>query len=208
MTALLAGAPAALPPVPADQELMRRLLEQQDVGQALPAPAWTEYLLHLVRTALERLLEPLLRHVPAAGLARALLYSSLAIAALALGALVVRALRRRGRGKPATDTGPAAAGVATRAARALDPADFWIRLDAHLRDGDVAAALETLWWWLAVSVAREPVDPSWTTRELLARAGRGDLGGFSVALDRLTYAAARPQAADVRAFAERLQAAL
>ena len=36
----------------------------------------------------------------------------------------------------------------------------------------------------------------------------GDLGAFSVALDRLTYAAARPQASDVRAFAERLQAAL
>lgn len=208
MTALFAAVPAALPPVPADQELMRRLLEQQGVAQALPPPAWTEYLMHLVRTALERLLEPLFRHLPAAGLARGLLFFSMAVAVIALGALVVRALARRRRRKPATATEPAAAGAAREAARSLGPADFWNRLDAHLAGGDVAAALEALWWWLAVSVAREPVDPSWTTRELLARAGRGDLGAFSVVLDRLTYAAARPQASDVRAFAERLQAAL
>jgi hypothetical protein len=30
--------------VPADQALMKRVLEEQAVAQALPAPSWTEYL--------------------------------------------------------------------------------------------------------------------------------------------------------------------
>jgi hypothetical protein len=206
MKALLT-APTALPPLPADQQLMRRVLEEQGVAQALPAPSWSEYLLHLARTAVDALLEPFFRNVPVAGLARGMLVLAVAIAGLALIALIVRALRLRRRGK--LEPAPAAAVVAVEAAaRALGPAAWRSRLDAHLGSGDVAAALDALWWWLATSVAREPVDPSWTTRELLARAGRGDLSGFSIGLDRLAYAASRPQAADVRAFAERLQAAL
>lgn len=207
MKALLAAAPTAIPPLPADQELMQRLLEEQGVAQALPAPSWSEYLLHLVRTALETLLEPFFRNVPVAGLAWGLLVFAAAVAGLVLIALVVHGLRRRGRRK--TEPVPAAAADAAKAAaRGLDPAAWRERLDAYLGSGDVASALDALWWWLATSVVHEPVDPSWTTRELLARAERADLGGFSVALDRLAYAASRPQAADVRAFADRLQAAL
>jgi hypothetical protein len=207
MTPLVWAAAPALAPQHADQELMRRVLAEQAVVQVPPAPSWSEYLLHVLRTVVEMLLAPLLRNLPMAGLARWMLVTVLAVAVVALLALVVRALRRRRRrpGAPAVEV---AAARERAAARALDPAAWRTRLDAHLGSGDVAAALDALWWWLAVSVAREPVDPSWTTRELLARAGRTDLGGFSAALDRLAYAAARPAAADVRAFAERLQAAL
>jgi hypothetical protein len=205
MRPLVWAAASALPPLPADQELMRRVLVEQAVVRVPPAPSWSEYLLHVLRTIVETLLAPLLRGLPMAGLARWILVAVLAVAIVALIALVVRALRRRRPAAPAVE----AAGEAVLAAtRALDPAAWRARLDAHLGSGDIAAALDALWWWLAVSVAREPVDPSWTTRELLTRAGRTDLGGFSVALDRLAYAAARPVTADVRAFAERLQAAL
>jgi len=194
-------------PTPADQELMRRVLEEQAVARALPPPSWTEYLLHVVRTVLETVLGPLLRHIPLAGAARVLLIAVLAVAVLALAALVVRALRRRAR-RASEAAPPAAAGAPPTPARAPDPVAWRTQLDAHLDRGDVAAALDALWWWLATTVVRGAVDPSWTTRELLARAGRTDLGALSGALDRLTYAAARPQPADVRAFAERLEAAL
>jgi hypothetical protein len=203
--ALLAA--AALQAVSADHRLMKRVLEEQAVAQALPAPSWTEYLLHLVRTAVEKLLAPFLGALPMAGVARWLLVGLAALATLVTIGLVVRALRRRREGTvlagdPATTAAPVAVD------RAADPAAWRRRLEEHLGRGDIAEALDALWWWLATSVAREPVDPSWTTRELLARAGRSDLRGFSIALDRLAYAAARPQTGDVRAFLDRLQAAL
>jgi hypothetical protein len=201
-----AAAPV-LAPQAADQQLMQRVLAEQAVVQVAPAPSWSEYLLHVLRTMLEAVLGPLLRNLPGAGLARWMLVALAAVAGVVLIALIVRALRGRRRRTPARAV-ETAAERERAVARALGPADWRARLDAHLGSGDVASALDALWWWLAVSVAREPVDPSWTTRELLARAGRTDLGGFSVALDRLAYAAARPAAADVRAFAERLQAAL
>jgi hypothetical protein len=194
-------------PTPADQELMRRVLEEQAVARTLPPPSWSEYLLHLVRTALETVLGPLLRHVPMAGAARVLLIAVLAVSVLALVALVVRVLRRRARRATQPDR-QAAAEAPPAPPRAPDPAAWRSELDAHLDRGDVAAALDALWWWLATTVMRGAVDPSWTTRELLARAGRTDLGALSGALDRLTYAATRPQPADVRAFALRLEAAL
>jgi hypothetical protein len=207
MTPLAAVARAALAPVPADQELMRRVLEEQAVARVLPTPSWSEYLLHVVRTALETVMGPLFRYLPMAGVARVLLIAVLAVAVLALVALLVRVVRRRAR-RAAQPDPEAAAGPPPAPPRAPDPAAWRMQLDAHLGRGDVAAALDALWWWLATTVARGAVDPSWTTRELLARAGRTDLGALSGALDRLTYAAARPQPADVRAFALRLEAAL
>jgi len=38
--------------------------------------------------------------------------------------------------------------------------------------------------------------------------GRRELGGLALALDRLLYGAARPQAADIRAFLSRAEEAL
>ena len=68
---------------------------------------------------------------------------------------------------------PASAAAGTRRSRLrrapLDPAD-WRAADGGAPGArpDRGAALDALWWWLATRSSREPVDPSWTTRELLA----------------------------------------
>ncbi|MET0553450.1 MAG: hypothetical protein ABW221_10470 [Vicinamibacteria bacterium] len=206
---LLTAAPAAYGPHAADQQLLARVMEEQAVARALPEPSWMEYLWHVLRTAIEAVLDPLMSRLgglPVGSIARALAIAFAGAVVLLAVALAVRLLRRRARadapaGVPAPAVLPADAG--TR------PAEDWhAALEARLAGGDVAGALEALWWWLAASVAREPVDGSWTTRELLARAGRPDLRAFSVGLDRLAYAAARPRADEVRAFFDRLRAAL
>ena len=65
-----------------------------------------------------------------------------------------------------------------------------------------------MWWWFARALTTARVDPAWTSRELLAHSGRRELGGLALALDRLLYGAARPQAADIRAFLSRAEEAL
>lgn len=206
---LLADAAAALPPVPADQEVLRGVLAEQAVVQTLPAPSFSEYLLHVVRTALETLLAPLFRNFPAESVARGLLFAVLGAALLLLVAMAVRFARRRGRAAPAAlGDGRTGAVEGPAEAPARDAAAWRARVDELLGGGDAAAAVEALWWWLAASVARGPVDPAWTTRELLARVGRPDLGTLAVGLDRLAYAPARPQVSDVRALADRVAAAL
>jgi hypothetical protein len=57
-------------------------------------------------------------------------------------------------------------------------------------------------------VSRGPVDPSWTSRELLVRAGRPDLGPWAAALDRMTYGPRRPAAGDLRELVDALESAV
>ncbi len=67
----------------------------------------------------------------------------------------------------------------------------------RLEAGDVSAAVEALWWWLASGLVADRAEPSWTSRELVARAGRQDLLADVRRLDRMMYGAARPSADDV-----------
>jgi hypothetical protein len=211
MLPLLAAAPAAFAARDADQELLARVMEEQAVARALPEPSWLDYLWHVLRAAVEAVIRPFLSRLdglPMEGLARALAIGAVAVAAALAVGLAVRFLRRRRRAHE-TVPGGVAAGDVPCADEGRRPAEAWrAELETRLARGDVASALEALWWWLATTVAREPVDASWTTRELLARAGRPDLGAFSAGLDRLAYAAARPRADEVRGFLERLEAAL
>ena len=73
-------------------------------------------------------------------------------------------------------------------------------LDRHLARGDVTAALEALWWWLACGLLPRDVDPSWTTRELISHAGRWDLTAWVRRLDRMIYGAEPPAVDEVRRF--------
>jgi len=207
---LLATAAAALPPRSADQALLQRVLDEQAVARALPEPSWLEYFWHVLLTAVEAVVQPVLARLgglPVGGVARALAIAALAVVILLAVGLAVRFLRRRR--AAAADPAGASAAPTPEADEAARPAASWRDvLEARLAAGDVAGAVEALWWWLAITVSREPVDASWTTRELLARAGRSDLRALGTGLDRLTYAAARPRPDDVRAFVDRLQAAL
>jgi hypothetical protein len=212
--------PASTPPVPivlsprtADHELLRRLIEQERIAGAAPGPEWTDYLVSLARaalSALERLLSPARDVIAGLGLSMdtvaTVLLVLLAATAAALATIgVLRLLRRRRRPAVAeTSVGPAQ----PLPASASDPRAWRALLDERLRAGGIAEALEAAWWWLAASVSRGPVDPSWTSRELLARAGRLDLGRWAAALDRMTYGPERPGAEDVRGLIDALEAAV
>jgi hypothetical protein len=72
----------------------------------------------------------------------------------------------------------------------------------------VEAALEAVWWWLAVSTMSREVDASWTSRELLEAAGRPDLRPLARDLDRMAYGPTRPSPGDVRQLVSGLEVGL
>ncbi|MDA8017718.1 MAG: hypothetical protein MPN21_09745 [Thermoanaerobaculia bacterium] len=83
--------------------------------------------------------------------------------------------------------------------------DWAEELRLRLERGDVAAALEALWWWLAAQVGVPNADPSWTSRELLIHAGRGDLRRPVRSLDHMIYGPVPPRAVEVGELWQRLQ---
>jgi hypothetical protein len=128
--------------------------------------------------------------------------AALVVAALA----IVRAVRGRGRARAVVAE---SAGVsAGPPVQAFDAAAWRRELLERLSRGDVTAALEALWWWLARSLAGDSADPSWTTRELLVRVKRADLLDLAGDLDVLMYAPGRPASADVTACLRRFEQAV
>jgi len=209
--ALASGPPgdAPLPAAAADAGALQRAL--QGVERERPSPSAAAYLAMVMERAaraLSRLLQPLAEALHL-GQPVVVLVSraALAIAGILLAVLLVRVLRasrRRPAGVPAV--------LETRAASAAVPhsrAAAWrTELDVRLGAGDVAGGLEALWWFLARSVAAADVDPSWTSQDVLSRAGREDLGPLAARLDRLVYGPVRPALADVRALLAGVERAL
>ncbi len=76
--------------------------------------------------------------------------------------------------------------------------DWEGELKRHLETGDVAAATQALWWWLAGRLAADRAEPSWTSRELVVRAGRHDLLTDVRRLDRMIYGLRRPSPGELR----------
>ena len=75
--------------------------------------------------------------------------------------------------------------------------DSWeTALRQALAAGDVGQAVHALWWWLAQSLGCG-ADPSWTSRELVQRAGRRDLRPHVRRLDRLLYSPRAPRLEEV-----------
>jgi hypothetical protein len=195
--------------VPADLELVRRILEETGVEQTPPAPGWSAYL----ETLAVAVAEWLVRHFPSLqgleslprrlGPAAAVVGVALVAAVLFMIARTV--LRRRqiaARARPAAPP-PSAPRIAERGRR-----EWRHELERRLAAGDVEDALEALWWWFARSVSAGRVDPSWTSRELLASSDRAELTPEAGALDRLLYGFERPDADELRRFVIRLEAAL
>lgn len=80
-----------------------------------------------------------------------------------------------------------------------DPGPRWDReLEKRMADGDAGGAALALWWWLAGRLVGEEAQPSWTSRELIRRAGRIDLMPTIRRLDRVLYGAEKPSIAGVR----------
>lgn len=119
----------------------------------------------------------------------------LALLAAILFALLARYAfdrwRRRMPG-PSPDVEPLAAAAKPAAER-----DWAGELRRRLANGDAAGGIEALWWWLASRLVADRAEPSWTSRELVARAGRRDLLAAVRRLDRMMYGAAQPSAGEV-----------
>ena len=64
-------------------------------------------------------------------------------------------------------------------------------LERHLRHGDAAAATMALWWWLAGRLVGDRAKASWTSRELVHRAGRRNLIPAVRRLDHMLYGTGR-----------------
>lgn len=90
----------------------------------------------------------------------------------------------------------------------LDSAGWRAELERRLAAGDVRPALEAAWWWFARSIASGPIDPAWTSRELLVRCDRPQLFPIAGRLDVLIYGAGEPTESDVRRLVDTVQEAI
>jgi len=194
----------------ADPAFVRRVLEETGVDQTVATPGWSGY----AEAVAEAAFAWLHARFPAAetltSLARGMapvVAVVAGIAALVLLYLLIRSVLRRRRG-------PAPVAATVKPGPAIVPEiqrgrlGWKMEMDRRLAAGDVAGALEALWWWFAHSLCPAAVDRSWTSQELLARCGRLDLAAPARALDRLIYGSDRPTADAVRRFLSRLEGLL
>jgi hypothetical protein len=204
---LAATEPEGPPAASADRALLERVMAEAHVEGSPRPPSWAAYGVDLIRAAFEamgRRLRPAVEGLGALG--PVLVWAAWALVALLAAALVFLIaqviLARRQRRQPER---PQAAPRGREAPEPRERAGWRAEIERQLTAGDVTGALAALWWWLACSVAGSEIDGSWTTRELLARAGRRDLTPQAQSLDRLMYGPGRAAPADVRRLLEGLE---
>jgi len=197
----------------ADPALVEGILRETAVERRLPGPSWTGYVQDLAEAAFEGLVEfirPFFQRLkPLFGrdLEVPALILLITIGVTLLYVLVRAAVVRVGQG--ARRPSAARPEVAKATAAATDDRETWRgQLEARLARGEVAPALEALWWWLARSLSGAEASSSWTSRELLASAERPDLLPLTAVLDRMIYGSTPPVPDDVRRLLVRLDEAL
>lgn len=194
-----------IPQASADHALLERLLRESGVDRTAPSGSHLEYLANLLQAIMGWLgnqVRPL-AWVLRSDVAKVLLWIVVAGIFVALGLFLARRVRTFRRRKHVSLEG-------TRQPEAVEKQDSdWRReIEARLLRGDVAAALEALWWWLARALCGPRADASWTSRELLFQAGRGDLRPLANTLDRLVYGAGSPHPDEVRRLLARFEDSL
>ena len=194
-------------PTSADTAAVERVLIEAGVERTVAPPGWSAYLQSLLEALFEALARPFGRAMSGA----VQWLSPLAVIVIALivmfvAWILIRALeqRRRALPRPATDVKRAPASPPVpRDARAWREA-----LERALEAGQVGTALEALWWWIACSLSAGAVERSWTSRELVARAGRAEMAGPARELDRWLYGPRRPEVAEIRRLVAHLEQVL
>ncbi|MEP6994659.1 MAG: hypothetical protein ABI968_09075 [Acidobacteriota bacterium] len=196
----------------ADTDLLRRILAETGVQRSPAGPGLWPYLRDLLGSLLRALSRSLSLQPLGEGAVRVGQLAAGALIATAAALLLLSLARgvRRRRGPPSRNASAAADLREDRAVPDMrDRAAWRAQIDALLARGDVAGALQALWWWLARSLAPAGrIDPSQTTRELLIQARRMDLARLGDALDVLMYGRRNPSGSDVSACLARWEEAV
>jgi hypothetical protein len=196
----------------ADEELLRQVLAETRVATRPAGPTLLAYVSDVME-ALFRRLGAFFASQPEVvrGILGTAVVIALAVVVAALLLLALAAFRRlRGR----ADRGPSVPHLVWSEKPgdripAHDRAAFRAEIEACLARGDIAGALQALWWFLATSLGMDsPIDPSWTTRELLQRAGRAELLRLAPLLDALRYGRRTASRKDVADGLQRVEEAL
>ena len=195
---------------PADLELVDRVLRESGVERQVQEQGWSGYPVAVIERGLDAL-----RAVRAPRAMQALPGLLGPAAAVIVGVVVIalllmfaRFLYPRWRDRRRAQAASPGASAAARAPARRDASAWRADVERRLAAGDLPGALEALWWWFASRVSTADVDPSWTSRELLASCDRTDLAPLGHALDRLLYGVERPGTAEVRHFLRRGDEAL
>ena len=207
---LASGASASLTAGRADMNLLREVLARTRVVRTPAGPHLGSYFQALL-TALFRWIFRAFHARPELTdqVALAVNVAALALLATALSILAIWLWRRL----VVRRSAPAAARpladwrtAPDRSPERWDRSRWRKRIDELLSAGNLTGALEAVWWWFATSLDPEgSIDSSWTTRELLRRAGRPELSRAATALDVLMYGRAVPLPSEVSACVGRLE---
>jgi hypothetical protein len=195
----------------ADMAVVERVLRETGVDTRVPAPGWSGWLEALAEAFLSWLREMLPAIPDFSALATSLGRASIVVLLVVVATIVyvvVRAAVMGARRRPPAATGPSMPPAAASPIQEHDRDGWKEQFNHRLATGDLAGALEALWWWFARSVCRSRVDPAWTSRELLAQCGRADLVGLAGVLDRLLYGVQRPTPDELQRFMSRAETAL
>lgn len=193
----------------ADLGVLHEVLTRTRVVRAPAGPHLGSYIQALAG-ALARWISRAFRMRPdlSGDIALAVDVAALGLLAAALSALAIGLWRRLAprRTPPAAALSSEWQTVDRPASARWDRSRWRRRIDERLSSGDIAGALEAVWWWFATSLDLEGViDASWTTRELLRRAGRPELSRAAAALDVLMYGRRAPSPAEVVSCMGRLE---
>ncbi|MBZ0113565.1 MAG: hypothetical protein K8J08_13965 [Thermoanaerobaculia bacterium] len=191
----------------ADGEALRRALDLDGVATDLPGPGLADYATDLIGALWLRATGWLGDRVSEStlDLLYRILVWTLGLTLLwVVGLLAMRlwSLRRR----PNVPSHPGLSAVPLREEASRGPSGSWAEFEALLAAGDVAAALEALWWWVARSIAPSGLDEAWTTDELLAATPQPsfDFEWSMRNLDRFLYGGRLPESDEVLQLAQKI----
>lgn len=193
------SAPPDLPVAEVESAELGRLATELGVADEMPGPSLAGWISDTSETFGAWLASLLVERLGiVSGLAGSLVQYSLALLLLILLAFGAIYLWRWWQRHRVPGEQPAIEGARVEpVAERPDSADSWAeRLHGRLGAGDAAAAAEALWWWLATTLGAE-AEPSWTSRELIVRAGRRDLAPPVRRLDWMLYGPWSPDVAEV-----------
>lgn len=200
---------AQIPFTQGDHQLVRELLDAGEVQEQPPRPSLEQYSVDLSR-AVQRWISSTLKPGPV--VVRLLLEGVrwgglvvFVVVAVLLALTIVRALRRRGRGRAAAGDGELRSRKGGDDEEVLAPTTWWQRFEAAMQGQRLDEALAALWWWLARTLAGETAEPSWTTRQLLRQTRAAHLAACCRELDRLIYGPTTATSTAIRDLADRLR---